>query len=129
MNCFFSSMLNRSIRRRKEEFTLCGGGFAPVRRYKSGMLLLPDRIDCISTSVLNLSQFVVMLKFVYLGQGTYFSPRPSRAAKLCGGCIVVHRLCTDVFVQRMKNCVTGRLAMMFVSVVFGSKIGVGYKAI
>jgi hypothetical protein len=110
--CFCISILNKSTRRRKDGFTLCGGGLAPVRMYRSGIVAAPVNIDCISRSVLKRSQFFFISKFVNLGLGTNFKPNPKRFVKLYGGVKVVHKLCTAILVHRIKNCVAGRLAIM-----------------
>jgi hypothetical protein len=36
---------------------------------------------------------------------------------------VVHRLCTDALVHRIKNCVAGRLAIMFIALCLGVRYG------
>jgi hypothetical protein len=116
-------MLNRSTRRLSDGFTICGGAEAPTRIYRSGGDVFPDKNDCISISVLNRAQFFWMLWFVVFGLGTKFRPRPRRLVVFGGGCIIVHKLCTEVFVQRMKKCDLGRLAIMFAALCFVDKYG------
>jgi hypothetical protein len=108
-------MLKRSTLRFSDALTRCGGALAPARIYKSGGEVLPARKDCISISVLNRAQFLVMLWFVNFGLGTKFKTNPSRLVVFNGGGIIVHKSCTAEFVQRMKKCDFGMLAMAIVA--------------
>jgi hypothetical protein len=94
-----------------------------VRMYNSGAVLLPERNDCISISVLNRLQWWSILWFVCLGLGTKFKPNPKILVVFGGGLRMVQRLCTAALVQRTKKCDVGRFAIMLVALWCTDKYG------